>query len=96
MTALARATSNCKRQTSPLVRESATGQQTRNCLAVIKNLVVGPRWVLYLTQIPNEESEVPDEDGESDSSRQGKIIAAEARELGLGVQNTTRGQPVKN
>jgi hypothetical protein len=36
MTALARASSNCKRQTPPLVRESAPHQQTRNCLAVIK------------------------------------------------------------
>jgi hypothetical protein len=36
MTVLARASNNCKRQTRPLVRESAPHQQTRNCLAVIK------------------------------------------------------------
>jgi hypothetical protein len=35
-TELARASSNCKRQTGPLVRESAPQQQTRNCLIVIK------------------------------------------------------------
>jgi hypothetical protein len=32
MTALTRTTSNCKRQTRPLVRESVPLQQTRNCL----------------------------------------------------------------
>jgi hypothetical protein len=31
MTALARTSSNCKRQARPLVRESAPNQQTRNC-----------------------------------------------------------------
>jgi hypothetical protein len=38
MTALARASTNCKRQIRPLVRESAPPphQQTRNCLTVIK------------------------------------------------------------
>jgi hypothetical protein len=36
MTALARTSSNCKRQTRPLVRESAPYRQTRNCLTVIK------------------------------------------------------------
>jgi hypothetical protein len=36
MTALARTSSNCKRQTHSLVRESAPHQQTRNCLTVIK------------------------------------------------------------
>jgi hypothetical protein len=36
MTAVARANSNCKRQTRPLVREGATHQQTRNCLTAIK------------------------------------------------------------
>jgi hypothetical protein len=36
MTALVRASSICKRQTHPLVRESAPHQQTRNCLTVIK------------------------------------------------------------
>jgi hypothetical protein len=35
-TALARISSNCKRQTRPLVRESAPHQQTSNCLTVIK------------------------------------------------------------
>jgi hypothetical protein len=35
MTALARATSNFKRHTRPLVRESAPQKQTRNCLTVI-------------------------------------------------------------
>jgi hypothetical protein len=36
MTALARSSSNCKRQTRPLVRECAPHQQTHNCLTVIK------------------------------------------------------------
>jgi hypothetical protein len=36
MTALARTSSNCKRQTHPLVREGAPHQQTRNCLTVTK------------------------------------------------------------
>jgi hypothetical protein len=36
MTALARARSNYKRQTRPLVRESAPHQQIRNCLTAIK------------------------------------------------------------
>jgi hypothetical protein len=36
ITALARASSNSKQQTRPLVRESAPHQQTRNCLTVIK------------------------------------------------------------
>jgi hypothetical protein len=36
MTALTRASSSCKRQTRPLVRESAPHQQTRNCQTVIK------------------------------------------------------------
>jgi hypothetical protein len=36
MTALARISSNCKRQTRSLVRESAPHQQLRNCLRVIK------------------------------------------------------------
>jgi hypothetical protein len=36
MTALARASSNCKRQIRPLVRESAPHQQTRNCPTAIK------------------------------------------------------------
>jgi hypothetical protein len=31
-----RSSSNCKRQTCPLVRESAPHQQTRNCMTVIK------------------------------------------------------------
>jgi hypothetical protein len=35
MTALARSSSSSKRQTRPLVRESAARQQTRNCLTVI-------------------------------------------------------------
>jgi hypothetical protein len=33
---LARASSNCKRQNRPLVKESAPYQETRNCLTVIK------------------------------------------------------------
>jgi hypothetical protein len=37
MTALARTTSNCKRQTRSIVRESAPHQQTRNCLTVRKS-----------------------------------------------------------
>jgi hypothetical protein len=36
MTALARASSNCKRQTRPLVRESGSHQQIRSCLTIIK------------------------------------------------------------
>jgi hypothetical protein len=36
MTALARASSNCKRQTRALVREGVPRQQTRNCMTVIK------------------------------------------------------------
>jgi hypothetical protein len=36
MTAPSRASSNCKRQTRPLIREGASHQQIRNCLAVIK------------------------------------------------------------
>jgi hypothetical protein len=36
LTALAKAYNNCKRQTRPLVRESAPHQQTRNCPTVIK------------------------------------------------------------
>jgi hypothetical protein len=37
MTALERASSNCKRQSRPLVRESAPHRETRKCLRVIKN-----------------------------------------------------------
>jgi hypothetical protein len=47
MTALARVSGNCKRQTRPLIRESAPYQQTRNCLTVIKIWSLNPRWVLY-------------------------------------------------
>jgi hypothetical protein len=47
MTALARPSRNCKRQTRSLVRESAPNQRTRNCLTVIKNLIISPKWVLY-------------------------------------------------
>jgi hypothetical protein len=36
MTALARASSNCKRQTRPFVRESAPNQQTRNYQTILK------------------------------------------------------------
>jgi hypothetical protein len=36
MTALARASSNSKRQTRPLVRQNAPHQQTRNCQTIIK------------------------------------------------------------
>jgi hypothetical protein len=36
ITALARTSSNCKRQTSPLCREGAHNQQIRRCLTVIK------------------------------------------------------------
>jgi hypothetical protein len=35
-TTLAKANSNCKRQTSPLVREGAPQQQTHDCLTVTK------------------------------------------------------------
>jgi hypothetical protein len=44
---LARASSNCKWQTHPLVREGAPNQQIRNCPDNDKDLVVSPRWVLY-------------------------------------------------
>jgi hypothetical protein len=47
ITALARTRRICKRLTRPLVRESAPHQQTRNCLTVIKKMIVSPRWVLY-------------------------------------------------
>jgi hypothetical protein len=47
MTALARASSTCKRQTRPLVREGAPQAQDRNCHTSNKDLVVSPRWVLY-------------------------------------------------
>jgi hypothetical protein len=36
MTALARASSNCRRQTRPIVRKGASHQQTHNCLTVTK------------------------------------------------------------
>jgi hypothetical protein len=36
MTAVTRASSNCKRQNRPVVREGAPHPQTRNCLTVIK------------------------------------------------------------
>jgi hypothetical protein len=36
VTALSRASSNCKRQTRPFVREGAPNQQTRNCQTIIK------------------------------------------------------------
>jgi hypothetical protein len=38
--------SNCKRQTRPLVREGAPYQQTRKCLTVLKYLAISPRWGL--------------------------------------------------
>jgi hypothetical protein len=38
--------SNCKRQTRPLVRGGAPYQQTRKCLTIFKNLVISPRWGL--------------------------------------------------
>jgi hypothetical protein len=37
-----RASSNCKRQTRPLVKESAPHQQTRNYLTVIKTWSLAP------------------------------------------------------
>jgi hypothetical protein len=42
MTALARTRSNCKRQIRPLARGSASHQQTRNCLTVIKIWLEAP------------------------------------------------------
>jgi hypothetical protein len=36
-----------KRQTRPLVRESAPHQQTCNCLDSNEDLVLNPGWVLY-------------------------------------------------
>jgi hypothetical protein len=44
MTALAKASSHCKRQTRPLVRESAPHQQTGNCLTVITIWSQAPDW----------------------------------------------------
>jgi hypothetical protein len=52
MTALARASSNCKGQTRPLVRDSAPHQQTRNCLTVIKICFI-PRQTGRLTDSRN-------------------------------------------
>jgi hypothetical protein len=46
LTLKTRTSGKCKRQTCPLVREGAPHQQTRNCLTVITNLVLCPRWVL--------------------------------------------------
>jgi hypothetical protein len=48
MTALAGPRSNCKRQTRPLVRESAPHQQTRNCLTVADGCFI-PRQTGRLT-----------------------------------------------
>jgi hypothetical protein len=42
MTALARTSSNFKRQTRPLVREGVPHQHTRNCLTVIKIWLQAP------------------------------------------------------
>jgi hypothetical protein len=50
MTALARSSSNCKRQTRPLVRKGAPHQQTRNCLRVTKIWSWNPRWGLTSRQ----------------------------------------------
>jgi hypothetical protein len=47
-TQLARASSNCKLHTSPLVREGAAHQQTRNSLSIIlkiRKLTAGVEWV---------------------------------------------------
>jgi hypothetical protein len=41
-TALARASSNCKRQIRPLVREGAPNQQTCNCQTIIKIWSLAP------------------------------------------------------
>jgi hypothetical protein len=58
MTALARASSNCKRQTRSLVRESAPHRQACNCLSN-KDLVLSPRLLLYSkTDWPTEPSVV--------------------------------------
>jgi hypothetical protein len=45
ITALARTSSNCKRQTRSLITENAPPRHTRDCLTN-KNLILGPRWVL--------------------------------------------------
>jgi hypothetical protein len=50
MTAMARASSNCKRQTRPLVRESAPHQQTRNCQTTIKIWSLAPEGFLIPRQ----------------------------------------------
>jgi hypothetical protein len=42
ITALARASSNCKRQTRPLVREDASQKQDRNCQTVINIWSLAP------------------------------------------------------
>jgi hypothetical protein len=50
MTAMVRTSSNCKRQTSPIVKEGARHQQTRNRLAVIKI----SSWVPHGCLIPRQ------------------------------------------
>jgi hypothetical protein len=45
--ALTRTSSTYKRQTRPLVRESAPQEQDRNCHTSNKDLVVSSKWVLY-------------------------------------------------
>jgi hypothetical protein len=47
MTALARASSNCKRQIHPLVRENAPTSTNPQLSESNQDLVVSPRWVLY-------------------------------------------------
>jgi hypothetical protein len=53
------------------------------------------RWRQFqIKRVPS--SEVLEEDGEGDISRQREIIAVEARELKVVVWKNTIGQPVKN
>jgi hypothetical protein len=52
MTALARASSNCKQQTRPLVRENAPHQQTHNCQTVRKS-GHKPQMDLYIEYMHN-------------------------------------------
>jgi hypothetical protein len=47
MTALARTNSNCKRQTRPLVRESAPQKQYRNCQTEINICSWSPDWARH-------------------------------------------------
>lgn len=65
MTALAKASTNCKLQTHPLGRHGNPNQQTHNCLTVIKILFwapdgcLTPRQTYRLTVGHNFDSDLP-------------------------------------